>query len=145
MCRSRTNVGEVLDVVEAFVSQVPVEGLHEGCLLGRAGLDVGGFGARDSAPVPQRHRDEFGAVVHAQVSRRRGSRVGALWVVCAAARLGRVGSVAVWRGRLGRLLPVAIAARGGFAAFTLDAGSSMGGYLQAAWVGYSDASVFSGE
>ena len=50
---------------------------------------------------------------------------------------GRVGSVAVWRGRLGRSLPVAIAARGGFAAFTLDAGSSLGGYLQAAWVGHS--------
>ena len=63
------DVGEVLGV-EAFVSQPPVEGLHDGCLPGRAGLNVGGVGAPDSAPVPQRGRDELGAVVHAQVSRR---------------------------------------------------------------------------
>ena len=63
------DVGEVLDV-EALVSQASVEGLHEGCLSGRAGLDVGGVGAPDAAPVPQRGRGEFGPVVHAKVRRR---------------------------------------------------------------------------
>ena len=63
------DVGEVLDV-EAFVSQASVEGLHERGLPGRSGLDVGGLGAPDPAPVPQSGRDEFGAVVHAQVRRR---------------------------------------------------------------------------
>ena len=42
---------------------VAVEGLHEGGLPGRSGLDVGGVGAPDAAPVPQRGRGELGAVV----------------------------------------------------------------------------------
>ena len=53
--------------VEAFVSEASVEGLDVGVLPGRAGLDVGGVGAPDAAPVPQRGRDELGAVVHTQV------------------------------------------------------------------------------
>ena len=60
-------VGEVLGV-EAFVSEASVEGLDVGVLPGRSGLDVGGVGAPDAAPVSQRGRDELGAVVHAQMS-----------------------------------------------------------------------------
>ena len=43
-------VGEVLGV-EAFVSQASVEGLDVGVLPGGSGLDVGGVGAPDAAPV----------------------------------------------------------------------------------------------
>ena len=46
-------VGEVFGV-EAFVSEASVEGLDVGVLPGRAGLDVGGVGAPDAAPVAQR-------------------------------------------------------------------------------------------
>ena len=66
-------VGEVFGV-EAFVSEASVEGLDVGVLLGRSGLDVGGVGAPDAAPVAQRGGDELGAVVHAQV--RWGGRAG---------------------------------------------------------------------
>ena len=60
-------VGEVLGV-EAFVSEASVEGLDVGVLPGRSGLDVGGVGAPDAAPVSHRGRCELGAVVHAQMS-----------------------------------------------------------------------------
>ena len=46
-------VGEVFGV-EAFVSEASVEGLDVGVLPGRSGLDVGGVGAPDAAPVAQR-------------------------------------------------------------------------------------------
>ena len=61
-------VGEVFGV-EAFVSEASVEGLDVGVLPGGSGLDVGGVGAPDAAPVPQRGRDELWAVVHAQMLR----------------------------------------------------------------------------
>lgn len=63
------DVGEVLNV-EALVSEAAVEGLDEGCFPRRAVFDVGGLGAPDAAPVPQRLGGEFGAVVHAQMRRR---------------------------------------------------------------------------
>jgi hypothetical protein len=45
-------VGEVFDV-EQLVTDPAVEGLDEGVLPGRAGLDVGTGGAREPAPLAQ--------------------------------------------------------------------------------------------
>ena len=58
--------GELLDV-EQLVADAAVEGLDEGVLPRRAGLDVGGPDAGQAAVVAQRPGDHLGAVVHPQV------------------------------------------------------------------------------